>query len=563
MRLLLVTEKCDPTAEQRDGGARLVASLSGAFGDAVDVLQFDTEAMETGTGTRWRRRYPVSSRDRFQRRLANADYIAQQVRAVADGFTHVLFVHTSMQFGFGEEPLHGVRTWTFPMFLTPSYEASGECVPAAYTAMERRVLATTDRVLTPSRLERRQLIERYGVPEARIRVVPRGVERTLLTPRCRQLSGPLRVCSVGSIKPQKNTLRLLDLFGTIRARHPGAQLLLVGPEQDAAYARQVRQTVARYGLSDAVTFAGFIPPGRLADALAEQHLHLSASSCETFGRAIFETLASGLPNLAPLQQNAAAEYLRDAPYARFYAGEAQALAGLDAILRDYPTLSAMAAEVGELFDDALLRQLLAAELRESEILAVSDFDGTLFHKGEPERTRRSVAAFQRYPGRVVCSARALPDLLAGMAREGVTADYTIGWSGAVIADGQGRILSQNSFSESELLRIQGALPAGALPLSAGAGVLQFKVEGSTALDIAGVRLESYQGTTFVGRWSNSKLHAVHRLLRHIGWQGRVRAFGDGPFDLELLTWFDGTWIRPVPCRDPHIRTDTEIRYASA
>ncbi len=562
MRLLLVTEKCDPTAEQRDGGARLVVSLREAFGDAVDVLQFDTEALEPGTGTRWRRRYPISSGDRFQRRLANADYIAQQVRAVAEGFTHVLFVHVSMQFGFGDEPLHGVRTWTFPMFLTPSYEASGECVPAAYTAMERRVLATTDRVLTPSRLERRQLIESYGVPESQIRVVPRGVERTLLAPRCRQLTGPLRVCSVGSIKPQKNTLRLLDLFGKLRARHPAAQLLLVGPEQDAAYARQVRQA-ARTGLSEAVTFAGFIPPEQLADSLAEQHLHISASSCETFGRAIFETLASGLPNLAPLQRNAAAEYLRGAPYARFYTDEAQALAGLDAILRDYPTLSAMAAEVGELFDDALLRQLLAAELRESEILAVSDFDGTLFHKGEPERTRRSVAAFQRYPRRVVCSARALPDLLAGMARAGVTADYTIGWSGAVIADGQGRILSQSGFSEAERQRVQGALPAGAVPLSAGAGVLQFRVDGAPALDIAGVRVESYQGTTFVGRWSNSKLHAAHRLLRHIGWQGRVRAFGDGPFDLELLTWFDGTRIHPETCRDPLIRTDTEIRYANA
>ena len=176
MRLLLVTEKFDAEPEQRDGGARLVASLVRAFGGDMDVLQFDLAHDPPRPPSVWRRRYPHHHPDRFERRLRNADFVAEQVRTLAPQYSHVLFVHVSMQFGFAEAPLEGPRVWTFPMFLTPSYKASGEGAPAAYTARERACLQRTGRVLTPSHMEKLQLIERYGVSEARIRVVPRGVD---------------------------------------------------------------------------------------------------------------------------------------------------------------------------------------------------------------------------------------------------------------------------------------------------------------------------------------------------------------------------------------------------
>jgi hydroxymethylpyrimidine pyrophosphatase-like HAD family hydrolase len=59
-------------------------------------------------------------------------------------------------------------------------------------------------------------------------------------------------------------------------------------------------------------------------------------------------------------------------------------------------------------------------------------------------------------------------------------------------------------------------------------------------------MEIYQGMAFINDWQASKLQAVLRLLRHIDWHGQVRAFGDGPYDNELLTYFDGTLITPSP-----------------
>lgn len=560
MRVLVITEKCDPAAELRDGGARLVTSLRRGFGEALNVMQFDDGEASAGSDARWRRVYPPASGDRFARRLARADFVMSCVAEVAHHYTYVLFVHASMAFGLGRRPLPGGETWLFPMFLTPSYVASGEQVPAAYTAMERAALSAVGQVLTPSHLERRQLIELYGVAPQRIRVVPRGVDRSLLSPHVRRKAGAPVFCSVGSIKRQKNTAGLVRTFARISERFPGALLRVIGPVQDANYAAEVAQEVARLGLAGAIEWMGPVAPPDLPAALDGAHLHLSASICETFGRAIFETLASGLPNVVPLARNAAAEHLHGTPYTFFYDDEDGAVAAVEAALSDYSRRSELALEVGELFDDAVLARLLRAEVLGDEILAVSDYDGTLFHKDDSERTRRCVAAFQRYPQRIICSARSIPDLLAAMERLGLTAQYVVGWSGAVVADARGRALWRSVLSASEVRALVASLPASAVPVVDGGEHIQFAAPAEDVVAPPGVRVETYQGTAFVGRWDNSKLHAVHRLLRHIGWSGRVRAFGDGPHDVPLLTYFDGVRVRPRGADAGMLRTGEELEY---
>lgn len=234
MRVLIVTEKCGAPVEQRDGGARLVESLARGFGGRADIMQFATEDDRETDNAKWCYRYPIAAPDRFSRRMANADFIADRVREVVSAYTHVIFVHVSMQFGFDARSAPSVRTWTFPMFLTPSYAAAGERVPESYTQMERQVLTTTDRILTPSHLERTQLLADYHVASDQVRVVPRGVNRLHVVPKRRAIDGPPRFCSVGSIKRQKNTIGLVRLFHAIRERYPKAHLRIIGPVQDRA-----------------------------------------------------------------------------------------------------------------------------------------------------------------------------------------------------------------------------------------------------------------------------------------------------------------------------------------
>lgn len=524
MRLLIVTEKCGPEEAQRDGGARLVASLRRAFGDAAAVAQFGDQA---DSGATWHFTYPPSEGNRFTRRLARAPWVNARVNEIAQDFTDVLYVHTSMYFS---PSAHDWRSWVCPMFLTPSYMASGERVPPDYTVAEGVALAHAHRVLTPSHLERRQLAEHYGVGDSQIRVVPRGIDRALFPPRVRSLDGPPLFCSVGSIKRQKNTLGLIRLFAALIDRYPGARLRVVGPIQDPAYSEEVYAEVTRLGLDKSIEFIGHVSPENLADSISDAHLHLSTSTCETFGRAIFETLAIGLPNVARFSGNAAAEFLEQTPYARFVDSMDEAVEATTALLSDLPRLSELATETGELYDDSLLAGLLAAEISESDIMVVADWDGTLFHKADPERTRRSVATFNGYARRVVCSARSHEDLREALAAHDVAADWVVASSGAVVADAQGRLLWR--------VPVQTEVRCDRLVLADDEVVQLAALHGDAPM----LRVETYQGVRFATSWQASKLRAIVRLLREVDWRGRMQAFGDGPYDEEFLRYFDGTLV---------------------
>ena len=104
MKILLVTEKCGPAENQRDGGARLVETLQRIFGDSLQVIQFGPQAESSST---WHYPYPINLPNRFERRLANAQFIAEKVKRIDQDFTHVIFAHVSMQFGLIDVPLRG------------------------------------------------------------------------------------------------------------------------------------------------------------------------------------------------------------------------------------------------------------------------------------------------------------------------------------------------------------------------------------------------------------------------------------------------------------------------
>lgn len=80
-------------------------------------------------------------------------------------------------------------------------------------------------------------------------------------------------------------------------------------------------------------------------------------------------------------------------------------------------------------------------------------------------------------------------------------------------------------------------------------VLQIALPIEQLPKISNFRIETYQKTAFVAPWKASKLRAIQQLLRYIDWKGQVRVFGDGPYDQEMLTYFDGTLITENPCEN--------------
>lgn len=542
MKILVVTEKCSPDCTQRDGGAVLVQTLRREFGNSLTIMQFGSNK-ETSSG--WCFDYPFSCGDRFERRIANASFIAEKVKAVHHLFSHIIFIHISMQFGITSCFLQKeVQIWTFPMFLSPSYIASGEFVPSKYIEMERAALALCKNILTPSYLEKRQLIDYYTISDECIHVIPRGIDPAIFLSKQRKLEGSPNFCSIGSIKPQKNTFGLVRLFKKIQSSYPDSQLKIIGPVQNINYYDAVRLEIQRLKLDEAIEFTGYIPPEKLSSVIADAHLHLSTSMCETFGRSIFETLAAGLPNVAKATGNAAAEFLQDLPYATFVDKESEMLEAIQAMLDNLPALSSLAAEIRTLYDDKFLSKILSAKIGNRDCIAICDFDGTLFHKDDPEKTQKCINAFRSYEKRVVCSARPVQDLLTKLASFNLEVDWIIGYSGSVVASGLGETLWNVPIEAHHLARLK-TLPESRVIEYQGS-VVQVAISKDLAYDAFGLRSEIYQDTAFYASWKASKLRAVHRLLSYINWSGQVRAFGDGPYDTELLNYYDGLFIAKNP-----------------
>lgn len=550
MKILVITEKYSPHPSQKDGGARVVESLKQALGNDVSIMQFG--GFEKSSAT-WHFDYPHTYPCRFMNRIANGPFIAEKVKAVEERFTHIIFIHASMQFGYQSS---NSIAWTFPMFLTPSYLASGEDIPSEYTRLERQVLASTHNILSPSHLEKNQIIDFYDIPERKIHVVPRGVDTTMLRPQTRKLTSNPKFCSVGSIKTQKNTIGLLQLFSKAKAKYPGATLKLIGPIQDSKYHSKVLEVLDRLELKRDVEFMGHISPQHISKALEDCHIHISASSYETFGRSIFETLASGLPNIAYKQGNAAAEFLDGLPYAQFVNCDHGFLQAIDFLLSDLTRLSRMSQEIGKLFNDKSLAQQLVAKVISEDVIAISDFDGTLYHKEDEIKTQTCIDEFKKFKVKVICSARPTESLLAYCERYSLNVDWIVSYGGAVVSDGRGNEIWRVPIGKTDVENIE-ELASESQRIMTEKSILQMKLPEKDLPNLSGYRIEVYQGTAFISDWNASKFRAVHNLLDHIEWTGQVRVYGDGVYDRELINYYDGTYISNEPDKVGHQK---EIRY---
>jgi glycosyltransferase involved in cell wall biosynthesis len=144
---------------------------------------------------------------------------------------------------------------------------------------------------------RRRLVE-WGVRPQRIHVVPNGIDAAelafepVLRKAFRTRHGIAEDAAVigglGRLEPTKRFDVLIDAVRDL----PGTVLLLVG-DGSARAALEVHARDA--GVADRVVFAGAEPHAR--DALCAMDILASPSEQETFGLAILEGLAAGLPVL--------------------------------------------------------------------------------------------------------------------------------------------------------------------------------------------------------------------------------------------------------------------------
>jgi phosphatidylinositol alpha-1,6-mannosyltransferase len=131
-------------------------------------------------------------------------------------------------------------------------------------------------------------------PAIAVRLVPNGVQLDAFSPAAIPHGGPLRVLCVARLIERKGQQHLLA--ATRRLMDEGLDLAveLVGTGDAEP---ELRGLVARLGLEDCVTFAGYVPRERIAERYAAAHVFVLPSYNEGMSVATLEAMAAGLPLL--------------------------------------------------------------------------------------------------------------------------------------------------------------------------------------------------------------------------------------------------------------------------
>ena len=164
---------------------------------------------------------------------------------------------------------------------------------------ERRNTARADAVLVPSRYSASVAAEVYGVPAARIGVVPEAIDlaawraRLAAAPR-RPRAGPT-VLAVGRTYARKRFPDLLHAAARLKPAIPGLRVRVVGkgPEWDALV-----RLHAELGLGDTVALRGDVSWDELAEEYVNADCFCLPSVQEGFGIVFLEAMAAGLPVVA-------------------------------------------------------------------------------------------------------------------------------------------------------------------------------------------------------------------------------------------------------------------------
>jgi glycosyltransferase involved in cell wall biosynthesis len=165
---------------------------------------------------------------------------------------------------------------------------------AAAGPPEGRVLRAASAVVTTSQWTRRLLVDGYGLAQQRVSVAHPGAAEAPLAPGTP--AGGSLLC-VGAIAPHKGHAELAEALGLV-ADLPWRAVLAGSLDIDPSYVDEVRRRIAAAGIDARVDLVGPLGVASLDRAYAAADLVVVPSRAETYGMAVTEALARGLPVLA-------------------------------------------------------------------------------------------------------------------------------------------------------------------------------------------------------------------------------------------------------------------------
>ena len=159
-------------------------------------------------------------------------------------------------------------------------------------ALERRALTAAPLVVVTGRVTFEELARR-GVERQRMAIVEPGTDPAPLA-RGSQTDS-VAIVTVAALTPGKGHERLLRALAAVPRSYRWTLTCAGSVDRAPQTADRLRPLVGALGLADRVTFAGELDADRLGALLDRSDLFALATLRETFGMAVAEAIARGLP----------------------------------------------------------------------------------------------------------------------------------------------------------------------------------------------------------------------------------------------------------------------------
>lgn len=183
---------------------------------------------------------------------------------------------------------------------------------------EREGLAAADRVICNSRWMRRQVVRGYGIDEARVDVIPWGIdERPALdesTPPSPFPEDEPVVLFIGRVTRQKGPDYFIEVAGRVARHVPEARFVIAGTGDMLP---RIIERGVELGLADRLHVAGGLTGPDVERAFRMAAVCVMPSVSEPFGLVVLESLRAGTPCVIP-RESGAAEVVRNAFRADFW-----------------------------------------------------------------------------------------------------------------------------------------------------------------------------------------------------------------------------------------------------
>ena len=210
--------------------------------------------------------------------------------------------------------VHDVCPDVHPEFFPPG-------IRARFRWLLTQGVSRADRVIVPSALTRRELLQHYDVDEGKVVVIPDGVRDTMdtLTGDASETDEPFDETQwpkefalyVGRFHARKNLERLLEAFARSSSRRSGLRLILAG--RDLWSGERIKARIAELGLESDVVCPGHVSDATLGQLYRRARAFVFPSLHEGFGIPPVEAMAHDVPVLA-CRISAMPEVLGDAAY---------------------------------------------------------------------------------------------------------------------------------------------------------------------------------------------------------------------------------------------------------